>query len=141
MNSKKYLTATASGFAAMFILGYVGHEYIITLFSGAMDPMESIMKSEPNILGIAVAYIVLALLMAFMYPKGIEGTGVLANGLKFGILIGLIFQLPMAIIHFSVIEGATISIVFAECIWHMIEQRIGGIAIAYGYGASVLENT
>lgn len=141
MNSKKYLIASVSGFAAMFILGYVGHEYILTLFSDGMDPMESIMKSEPNILGIAVAYIVLTLLMAYMYPKGTEGTSVLGNGMKFGILIGLVFQLPMAIIFFSVMEGVTISMIFTESIWHMIEQGIGGIAIAYGYGASVLENT
>jgi hypothetical protein len=47
----------------------------------------------------------------------------------------------MAIIFFSVMEGVTISMILTESVWHMIEQGIGGIAIAYTYGASVLENT
>lgn len=139
MNSKKYLIATLSGFFVMYILGYVGHEYIISLFSSGVDPMEPIMKSEPNILGIAVAYFVLALLMAYMYPKGTEGTNVFSNGLKFGILIGLLFELPMAIIFYSIMEGVTISMVLTESVWHVIEQGIGGIAIAYAYGTSAFE--
>lgn len=138
MNSKKYLIAFVSGFIVMFILGWIGHEYILPGLSGP-DPMESVMKSEPNVIGIVIAYVVLALIMAYMYPKGTEGNSVVGNGLKFGILIGLLFELPMAIIFYSVFEGVTISMVITEGVWHMIEQGIGGIAIAYGYGASAVE--
>lgn len=125
----------------MFFLGYVGHEYILTMFAPEMDPMDSIMKSEPNILGVAVAYIVLALLMTYMYPKGTDGTSIIGNGLKFGILIGLLFQLPMGIIFYSVMDGVTISVVFTESIWHVIEQGFGGIVIAYSYGLPAAETS
>ncbi len=133
MNVNKYLIASISGLVVMFLLGWVGHEYLISSITG-LDPFEDIMKSEPNVIGIAVAYLVLALLMAYIYPKGIEGDSVFANGLKFGILIGLLFELPMALIFFSVYEGVTISMVITEAVWHMIEQGIGGIVIAYVYG-------
>lgn len=139
MNTKKYLTASLTGFFVMFIIGWVGHEFILPAINQGPDPLASIMKSEPNVLGIAVAYLVLALLMAYMYPKGTEGNSVISNGLKFGILIGLVFELPMAIIFYSILDDVTLSMVITESVWHMIEQGIGGIVIAFGYGSQALE--
>lgn len=141
MNTKKYLTASVSGFIVMFILGWIGHELILSAINSGPDPLESVMRSEPNIIGIAVAYLILALLMAYIYPKGVEEGSKLSNGLKFGIIIGLIFELPMAVILYSILDGITISMVLTEGVWHMIEQGIGGIAIAYAYGASVLKTS
>ena len=138
MNTTKYLIATLAGLVVMFLLGGLGHELILPAITGP-DPLASVMLEEPSMIGIAVGYLVLALIMAYMYPKGVEGTSKAGNGLKFGVLIGLLFSLPISIIFYSVYEGVTISMIIAEAIWHSIEQGLGGLAIAYGYGASVFE--
>lgn len=135
MNTKKFLLATISGFIVMFFLGWLGHQVVIP---GVLEsnPMESIERSEPMILGIAVAYLIIALLMAYMYPKGIEGESVFGNGLRFGALVGLLITLPISLILYSTIDGATMGIVVMESLWHIVEQGIGGIVIAYLYGGN-----
>lgn len=140
MNTKKYLIASVSGFLVMFILGWVGHELILPAVTGP-DPLESIMRNEPNFIGIAVAYLVLGLLMAYIYPKGVEGGSKFSSGLKFGILIGLVFELPMSLILYSVLDGVTLSLVFSETIWHVIEEGIAGIAVAYAFGLPTVESS
>lgn len=70
MNSKSFLIATVSGFVAMFLLSWFGHELLMPLFYD-VHPMESLYLSEPSITGIALAYIVLALLMLYSCPKGV----------------------------------------------------------------------
>lgn len=135
MDTKKYLIATVTGLIVMFALAYVGHTLLLeSLFEHS--PMDAIAKEMPNIPGIAVAYLVLSLLMTYMYPKGVEGGSVMGNGLRFGILVGLIFSVPISIIMYSTIEGGTVTMIVAEGVWHMIEQGAGGIAIAYVYGST-----
>lgn len=137
MDTKKFLLASLSGFIAMFFLGWIGHEIIIPFFSSGPDPFSAMMRTEPNVAGIAAAYIVLVLIMAYIYPKGFNGESVAGNGLRFGVLIGVLFSLPISIILYSVLEGLTISDIAAETVWHMFEQGIGGIAIALVYGSAV----
>lgn len=134
MDTKKYLLATITGLIVMFVLAYVGHTLLLeSMFENS--PMDAIAKDMPSIPGIAVAYLVLSLLMAYMYPKGVEGSSVMGNGLRFGLLVGLLFSVPISIIMYSTIEGGTVTMIVAEGVWHMIEQGAGGIAMAYVYGS------
>lgn len=135
MDTKKYLLATITGLIVMFVLAYVGHTLLLeSMFESS--PMDAIAKEMPSIPGIAVAYLVLSLLMAYMYPKGVEGGSVMGNGLRFGLLVGLLFSVPISIIMYSTIEGGTVTMIVAEGVWHMIEQGAGGIAMAYVYGSA-----
>lgn len=133
MNAKKFLLATVSGLVVMFLLSWLGHEVII---SGMLetDPMEPIARETPLVLGIVVAYLVIALLMAYIYPRGIEGESVFGNGIRFGVLMGLFLSLPISLILFSTLEDVSFGRVIAESVWHMIEQGTGGVVIAYIYG-------
>lgn len=133
MDTKKYLLASLTGLIVMFVLAWLGHTIIMeSLFEAS--PMESITREMPIIPGIAVAYLVMALLMAYMYPKGIEGSGVFGNGLRFGVLVGLLVSVPISLIMYSTLHGGTLTMVVAEGVWHMVEQGAGGVAIAYVYG-------
>lgn len=68
MNTTKYLIATISGLIVMFILGGLGHELVLPAVSGP-DPLASVMQSEPNMVGIGVGYLVLALIMAYLSKR------------------------------------------------------------------------
>lgn len=133
MNTKKYITATISGLVVMFLLSWLGHEVII---KGLLEsnPMETIERESPLYVGAIAAYLVMALLMAYIYPRGIEGESVFGNGIRFGVLIGLLVSLPISLILYSTITTASFSRVIMEAVWHMIEQGAGGIAIAYAFG-------
>lgn len=135
MNTKKYLLASVSALIVMFLLSWVGHEMLMPILLDS-DPMESIYRSEPMIVGIMAAYLVIALIMSYMYPKGVEGDNVYGNGLRFGALIGVLISLPISLIFYSVIDGLTFSHVVTETIWHIIEQGVGGVVIAYIYGSN-----
>lgn len=132
MNAKKLLLATVSGFVVMFLLSWLGHMIIISEMFGA-SPMASIERESPLIYGIAGAYLTIALLMAYLYPKGIEGESVFGNGIRFGVLIGLLISVPISLILYSMIT-VPFSRVIGEAVWHMIEQGAGGVVIAYVYG-------
>lgn len=140
MNAKKFLLATVSGFIVMFLLSWLGHEVLIPGISGA-SPMAPVERETPLMLGILAAYLVLALLMAYIYPKGIEGESVLGNGITFGVLMGLLISLPISLILYSIIDDASFLRVIVETVWHVIEQGAGGVAIAYVYGIQSAEPT
>lgn len=133
MDTKKYLLATLAGLIVMFGLAWLGHSMILeSLFESS--PMEAIARESPLIPGLAAAYLVMALVMAHMYPKGIEGTGIFGNGLRFGMLVGLLTAVPYSIMMYSTLQGGTVTMIVAEGVWHMIEQGLGGVAIAYAWG-------
>lgn len=134
MNTKKYLLASVSAFVVMYLLSWPGHEVLIPMVVES-DPLESIYKSEPMMVGIMTAYLIVALIMSYMYPKGVEGDNIYRNGLRFGALIGILVSLPISLIFYSIIDGFYFSHVITETIWHVIEGSAGGIVIAYIYGS------
>lgn len=72
MNTKKYLLASVSSFIVMFPLGWLGHELLMPMIIES-DPMESIYRSEPMILGVMAAYLIIALIMAICIQKVWKG--------------------------------------------------------------------
>jgi len=82
-----------------------------------------------------VAYFVLAGFMAYLYPFIYKGKKTVIDGLKFGMLIGLLWVFP----HDLAMAGAhdtSLIYVIKNGVWHMVEQGIGGIILALIYGKS-----
>ena len=71
--------------------------------------------------------------MAYIYPRGFKGGSFIKEGLTFGILMGLMVRVPQQVLYLGYGHG-DISYVLTEAVWHMVEQGVGGIAIAYVYG-------
>jgi len=134
MNIKKILLSTLAAGGVMFVLSGIWHASLMSdLYASELN------RSEPNMLLVAVSYFILALLMAYIYPKGIEGTNKIANGIKFGIIIGLIWVLPHALVMHAVTEGGALKVILIDGAWHMIEQACGGVVIALIYGIPKVE--
>ncbi len=128
MDFKKLLMATFSSAIGMWLLAGLWHKIIMVQFY--------IAETDATHAGVGIiltAYVILGLLMAFIYPLGYKGKKPLIEGLKFGVLMGLLWVFP----HELAMAGAhdtSILYVVKNAIWHMIEQGFGGIIIGLIYG-------
>jgi len=90
---------------------------------------------------IGIGYVVLALLMAYVYPIGYKGGSALMVGLKFGAIMGLIWIVPHSIVMLGVEGTIPFQFIAVDGMWHLVEQGAGGVVIAmlYGKGAGAGE--
>ena len=63
----------------------------------------------------------------------LKGGYPVAEGLRFGVLIGLLWVFPHGLAMAGA-HGKSIAYVFKNTAWHLIEQGVGGIIIALVYG-------
>ena len=133
MNIGKFLGAAVGGAIVMWLLGGGWHMLIMSEYYAGNSVAEPL--AEPRMPFIIIGYVILALLMSYIYPKGYSGGGVV-EGLKFGVLMGLVWVLPHAVILHGVYYGATGKLILVDAIWHLVEQGIGGIVIALIYGSA-----
>lgn len=126
-NKKELLLATIASGLGMWLLAGFYHEVLAAAFYAA----ETGAKHEGTGI-ILVAYLVLSLIMAYLYPQVYRGGRAVTEGLKFGILIGVLWVFPhefaMAGAH-----GESLVYVFKNAAWHIVEQGIGGVIIALVY--------
>ena len=111
----------------MWIIAGLWHQVILVSFYS-----NETHSTHEGIGIIFIAYLVLGVLMSYIYPLGYKGGRPLIEGLRFGVIIGLLWifphELAMAGAH-----GDSISYVFKNAGWHMVEQGIGGIVIGLIY--------
>ncbi len=132
MNTKKMVIALFTSFIVMFLLAGLWHMVIMAdLYSGPNS------LEEPMLYFIALGYFVLALIMTYIYPKGYKGGKPVIEGLKFGILMGLLWILPLNLVFLGVMESLEGSgtVIIVDVIWHVVEEGIGGIVIGLIYGS------
>jgi len=131
MNFKKFvkpvITTLACG-VGMWVVAGLWHNLIMpALYKDTHATHEGI--------GIMlVAYIALALIMVYMYPLGFKGGKPVLEGLRFGLIIGLLWVFPHELAMTGAHGGKSIIYVCKNAGWHMIEQGIGGIIISVFYG-------
>ena len=128
MNIKKLIQSTLTGGVGMWVLSGLWHNLILANFY-----MSETEATHEGIGILLVAYLVLSLIMAYIYPLGYKGGRPVIEGLRFGIVIGLLWVFPhdlaMAGAH-----GESISYVFKNAAWHLFEQGFGGIIVGLVYG-------
>ena len=138
MNRKKLIPALVVGFVVIFVLGFLWHSVIMTGFYEEHYGDVARARADTKIPFIVLGYLVLALLMAYLYPIGYKGGSPAAEGMRFGILIGLLWVLPHGLISHAT-ENITLTGIIVDAIWHVVEEGAGGIAVAMVYGAPVAE--
>jgi len=112
----------------MWSLAGIWHELIMAKFYAE----EALAKHE-GVEIILLAYLVLSLIMAYMYPLVYKGGRPIVEGLKFGVIIGILWVFPHEL-AMAAAHGDSISYVFKNAAWHLIEQGFGGIIIGLIYG-------
>ena len=132
MNGKKFLMALVGGFLVMWLLSGLWHVLIMGDFYAKYAGPSTF--EEPKMLFIALGYAILALLMTYIYIQGYKGGSPLREGLRFGVIMGLLWILPINVILYAVKE-TSITFILVDASWHIVEQGIGGIAIGLIYGS------
>jgi hypothetical protein len=132
MNIKKLLLATLAGvvgnsvaYGILFVLlqSYLERDIIVpTGASTEGSPVLSI-----------IATVSLALIMAYIYPKGYEGGSPVSEGLRFGILMGLFFGIPYAV-NFNSMFPISYAAILVLALFYALEITAGGLAIGLVYG-------
>ena len=128
MKIKKVIFSALAGGVTMWVLAGLWHEYLMAKFY--------IVETHATHEGIGIifaAYMVLGVLMAYIYPLGYKGGRPIIEGLRFGMLIGILWVFPHELAMAGA-HGDSISYVFKNASWHVIEQGIGGIIISLIYG-------
>ena len=119
---KLSLSAVIGGFA-MWVIGGLWHNLILPLISS---------NAQAHHEGLAVtlaAYILLALLMGYIFLVSYANEkSVLIKGIKVGVIIGIIWVFPHGL-SMAATHGDSITHEFANGLYHIFEQGIGGIII------------
>jgi hypothetical protein len=126
----KLLLSTFVGGLVMWIIAGLWHNLILPSF-------DSNAQAHHDGLGIMlVSYFILAFLMACIYALSYKGGSPVIEGLKIGIVIGVLWVFP----HGLAMAGAHDTSVIYEVkntLYHIIEQGIGGIIIAIIWGGKI----
>jgi uncharacterized membrane protein YvlD (DUF360 family) len=127
INLKKLILSTLIGGLGMWIIAGIYHNLIMA------NLYEETQATHEGLGILLIAYFILALIMAYVYPLGYKGKSPALEGLRFGIIIGLLWVFP----HSFAMAGAhgdSIIYVFKNSAWHLVEQGLGGIIIGMIYG-------
>lgn len=136
MNGRNLVLGALAAFVAMFALSWVWHEALMADFYQSVEMQNA--RESPLIWSVAAGYGLLALLMAWIFPKGYEGGTSWVEGMKFGAVIGILWILPLELVLYGVLEGS-FSHVAVDGAWHVVEQGLGGIALGMVYGGGETE--
>ncbi len=128
LNLRKLLLGTLLGGFGMWVIAGVWHNLIKPSF------YNSISVKHDAIGAFLVAYFILALIMAYVYSLAYEGRSPLKEGIRLGAVVGLLWVFPHGIIDAASHGDTTYLYQFKNALWHIIEQGIGGIIIAFVYG-------
>ncbi len=131
MNVKKFVLAWVAATVVAFLLGGLWHQFLLVDFYGAQT--QDLAREEPIMAFVMLGYLILAFLMALVYPMGYKGGSPVKEGFRFGALIGLIWILPVSLIFHGVWD-LPLTGVIVDSAWHVVEEGIAGIAIAFVYG-------
>ena len=131
MNVKKFVLAWMAAFVVALFVGFGWHLFLLADFYRAQA--QALAREEPNFVFVFVGLLILYFLMALVYPIGYKGGSPVKEGFRFGALIGLIWILPLSVILHGV-WNLPFTGVIVDSAWHVVEEGVGGIAIARVYG-------
>ena len=132
MNAKKMLQAWLAGFVVMYIISIIWYLFIIGGYNEVQ--FAAVARAEPSMTLIIVGYLVLTFLMSYIYPIGFKGGAPLHEGLRFGVLLGLVISLPTALIYSGAYNMPLIANLI-DAAYHTVEITIGATVMALIYGS------
>ncbi len=127
INFKKLLLSTVFGGFGMWVIAGIWHNLIMA------NLYKNVHATHDGLALLLVAYFILALLMAYIYPLGYKGKNPVIEGLRFGIVIGIVWVFPRGLAMVGA-HGDSVIYVVKNSLWHMVEQGLGGIIIGVLYG-------
>lgn len=142
MDVKKCVLAWVAATVISFLLGGLWHSVLMGAQYEAATAAVARAPEEVNMAFVFLGYVVLGALMAYMYPIGAKGGSPASEGFRFGALVGLLWILPWSLVIVG-IWNVGLRIVLIDAVWHIVEQGLAGIGVAYVYamGAGAAESS
>ena len=133
MLQSKLLRATVASYLVMFTLSFVWYGILAEGFNS--EQYMTILRGPEDFsfVSIAIGYLLLAMLMSYIYPLGYEGGRPGAQGLRFGILVGLLIALPAAFINGGAYKMPLMANL-VDAVYRIVEIGLGGLIIGRLYG-------
>lgn len=132
MNAKKMLQAWLAGFVVMYVISFIWYLLIIAPYNA--EQFAAVARAEMSMTLITLGYLVLTFLMSYIYPIGFKGGAPLQEGLRFGLLLGLVVSIPTALI-FSGAYNMPFVANLIDAVYHTVEITIGATVMALIYGS------
>jgi len=134
MNLKKGWLAVVGAFAVIFAVEFVIHQLWLGPFYKAHAEWwrpEAQMQLLMHLM--LLAQLAMAVLLTIVYTKGYEvGKGGVAQGARFGLLIGLLLLLPNSLMYYC-IYPYPVSLLISWFIGGLIEVTLAGMVIGAIY--------
>ena len=122
--------------AAMAFLLVVNVLLYPVVFPGGPPQLYQYERAEPLALYHLLAMLVTSLILAYVFPLGYRGKTPWAEGLRFGMLMGVLVSLPAALNIYAMtdIEFAGLLTVV---LWSVITLGVAGLLVGASYGKSL----
>ena len=136
MTTKKFILSVLAGFIGFSVTAFLLEQLI---FKNYMEKafyqptgIPVVPATNLPILTFAIP-LSIALIMAYIYPKGYEGGSPVVEGLRFGVLLGLFSGIPYGV-YFAITYAIGFGPVLAQILFYALEVAAAGLLIGLVYG-------
>jgi len=135
MNSK-FLLAWAAYVVVTFVLGFVWH---LALFKKTYQALGIFSRLDDPVIPLGLsAMLMQGAILAYVYPMFPKGGSLLAEGLKFGLVLGAFIASSAVFAEAAKQKVASLPTWLAlESTYYVIQFGLAGIAIALVYGKKI----
>ena len=132
MNVRRYVVAAIVVWVALFILEYILHGVVLTGFYRDIEHTLRPANSMPEFfVWVLLGQLILAFGFCYIFVKGYENRGI-AEGVRYGLLIGLTFGVSTTLINFAV-HPLPAGMAVALIVGYTVEMGLLGIIAAAIY--------
>jgi hypothetical protein len=122
--------------AAMAFLLVVNVALYPVVFPAGPPQLYQYERAEPLALYHVLAMFVVSLLLAYVFPLGYRGKTPWAEGLRFGMLMGVLISLP-ASLNIYAMTNIKFAGLLTVVLWSVITHGVAGTLIGVSYGKSL----
>jgi len=133
MNTRNFLLSVLAGFVGFMVAGILLEELIFKSYleRAFYQPIGAAVPA-PSLVAF-VAPLSIALIMAYLYPKGYEGGSHAVEGLRFGVLLGLFSGIPF-VVFFDLLFPIAFGPALVQILLYTLEVAAAGLLIGLVYG-------
>lgn len=134
MCKKRCLMASVAVFVVVYLLEFLIHG---KLLHGIYQETASLWRPEAEMMGMMwlmwIGYLIMAPLFVYLFSKGVEeGKGMMGQGVRFGLIIGLFVSGPMSLGWYAILPIPTI-LAFYWFVAGMVEFIAAGLVTGLIY--------
>ena len=134
MNLKKLITATILSFIVMFAVGGLWYAGLMAEFyENNFATFGSLARPTTIFPQLIVEIIIVAFILAWIFPKISKGEYLLKGGLMMGAVVGLLIALPGYLAQMAVGTGVEWAGIIVDTLFRIVEQGVGGLVVAWIY--------